>query len=405
MSQASQPTPKFSRPALIIAGITALSLGGFFLFTRPEPIATKAEETSAPKPVLTVRTAPAQLTAMTKRLEVTGSVAPWERLAVGAEVGGLRLERVLVQEGDRVKRGQVLAVLNADVLEAQKGQTQARIANAQALVRQQEAGLRQTQAVLAESEINYKRADDLYAAGAISGQDNLARVTALGTSRAQVDQSRQAIAVARSNVVEAQAQLRQIQAQLAQTQILAPDDGWVLERAAYIGNISSVGDPLFVLARQSRLELNAQVPETDLIQLAMGQSVRVYSDADAQLKATGTIRQIGPGIDATSRQALVKADLKANERLRPGMFVRAEVTLAQVQALTIPAQAVSVRNNEASVFILEGTKVRTRKVQLGQQDNQRVEVLSGLQEGQQVVAAGGGYLKDGDVVKITQLKS
>jgi len=112
---------------------------------------------------------------MTKNLEISGSVAPWEELSVGAEVGGLRIVQVPVEEGQRVRRGQLLVLLNGDVLKAQVLQAQARAKSAQAQVRQAQAGLKQSQARLTESAANYKSAQVLAQRGALSDQDTRAR--------------------------------------------------------------------------------------------------------------------------------------------------------------------------------------------------------------------------------------
>lgn len=354
---------------------------------------------------LTVRVATVTRQSMTKNLEISGSVAPWEELSVGAEVGGLRIVQVPVEEGQRVRRGQLLVLLNGDVLQAQLLQAQARYKSAQAQVRQTQAGLKQSQARLTESAANYKSAQVLAQRGALSDQDTRARLTTYESAQAQVDQSLQTIASAQSAVTEAQANIAQLQATVARTRILAPDDAWVLKKNAFIGNISDVGAPLFSLARQSRLELNAQVPESDLPQLKLGQQVRVTTDTDPDLKTTGTIRQIGPQINTTTRQALVKVTLSANPRLRPGMFVRAQVMVTKGQALAVPAQAVLMRQNLAQVFVLKGTRVNLRPVKLGDRSNSMVQVLGGLTAGEQIVITGAGYLKDGDIVKVTTLSS
>ncbi|WP_218080698.1 efflux RND transporter periplasmic adaptor subunit [Anthocerotibacter panamensis] len=410
MAQMDAKKPIAFRKLPLLAGLGLALLTGSYVLLQPKssPLAADAaqEETAkAVPPVLTVRTAPAAMTPMVKSLSVSGSVAPWQELTVGTMTGGLRIERVLVEEGDHVTKGQVLAVLNSDVLRAQLAQAQARYQNALAQVRQQRALAKQNQARFAESQANYHSYEELYKAGALSELDLRTRRTTFDANRAQGDQDTQTLAVAQSVVAEARANVQQLQAQLSTTQVVAPDNGWILRRDASIGSISATTVPLFSMARQSRLELNAQVPETDLPGLVVGQRVTLVSDADPDLKATGQTRKIGPQVDATSRQAVVKVALDPNPRLRPGMFVRAQVTLNKVNALTIPAQAVSVRNNTAQVFVLAGNQARLRTVTVGDRSAERIEVKTGLKSGEQVITAGGGYLKDGDVVKVTSLKS
>ncbi len=391
-------------PLAVGLGLFLLASAGAYALLQPD--ATQAAEQKAPTAVLTVSVAPAQMTSLTQTLQVSGSVAPWQQLTVGSEVGGLKIEQVNTDEGQRVTKGQVLVVLNSDVLRTQLTQAQARVNTAKAQVQQQKALLTQARARAFESKLNLKSAEELKKAGAISDQDLRGRRSTDQANQAAVNQVQEAITSAQSTVAEAQATIGQYQAQLSKTRIIAPDDGLVLSKSVFIGSISDVGKAMLTLARQSRLELNAQVPETDLPKLQTGQLVQIVSDADAQLHTQGRIRLIGPTVDATSRQAIVKVTLNANPRLRSGMFVRGRVNVAQAQVLTVPAQAVSVRDDKAQLFVLgSGNTVQLRTVQLGERSAQRIAIKSGLKAGEQVVTSGAGYLKDGDVVKVSSLTS
>lgn len=385
-------------------------------------------------------------------VEVNGAITAWDPLAIGAELSGLRIEKVLVEEGDKVKAGQVLALLNSSILNAELEQAKAsldagkanlkkaiqpnrqedilsmkaQLAQYGASVAEAEAHLTQAQASQSEARHNSERYASLVAEGAVSKQDAENKWTLAETAEAEVhsakqkvkaaefiyEQARQRlkmaneggrledIQVSKAGLAQLEASVKKLEAEVAQTRICAPDDGLIVKRDAHIGEISNAGKTLFSMVRGNRLEMRAQIAEVDLNKFAPGQKVIVSSYASGGREIEGKVREVSPLIDSVSRQATVRIDLPEDSDLKSGMFAQAKVLLGEKQALIVPGKALANRDNGSCVFVLEGNQARLTPVTCGQHAGDDVEITSGLVAGQQVIVKGAGFLKDGDVVQI-----
>ncbi len=355
----------------------------------------------------TVAVAPAALTNVAQTVDTTGSVAAFDMLPILAQATGLQIQQVLVEEGQTVTAGQVLAVLDNAVLTAQRNQAQADVVSTQAIVRQKQAAFGQERATLAQAESNLRRYQDLARAGAVSQQDLDSYVTAAKTAREAVSVAQATIASAQADVQSKIAELQRLETQIAQTVVRAPTNGVIAEKVARVGNVTGT-EKLFSLIRDGSLELQAKVPETELPQVKIGAPAQITSDADKRINLQGRVREISPLVDPQSRQATVKIDLPASALLRSGMFLKAAVTVQTAQALTVPASAVLPQPDGRSlVYILEGTDVaRAKPVVVGTRQGAtdptkaRIAIKSGLNAGDRVIVAGAGYVKDGDQVTV-----
>jgi len=332
-----------------------------------------APREEAAKSAMTITTAAVKAKPMARAITVMGTVVAWEEMPVGAEVGGLAITEVLVDEGDEVKRGQVLARLNDSVLRAQLAQQVANIAAARA--------------TLTEAQANLKRAEDLLPKGHISGQTADARRAAAGTAQAQL--------------TLAQASRDETAARLAQTRITSPDDGYISARSAVIGQIVNPGDQLFRVVRDSRLELDAAIPETALATLAPGLTVQVSADGLPVVAAT--IRAVAPSVDTRSRLGVAHIALPPRSGFRPGMFAQASIALDHGTALLVPSSAVVYRDGAAGVFVLgKDMMVKFRPVATGERAGAYVEISTGVAAGEEVALKGAGFLEDGDQVTLSR---
>ena len=225
-------------PAMLVGtGIgIAITLTGIRLTPRPTPTPTQPSQTQAPSMSVTV--APVENTRIARKLSVTGTVAARELIAVLPQITGLQIEQILVDEGDFVKAGQVMAVLDNSVLQTQINQAKAEIESNQAVVRQRQAALAQNQASLAEAERTLERNRQLANAGAISRQEFDARATEAATAREDVQVASADINSAQANVRSSTARLQQLQTQLGQTTVRAPAAGIVAEKNIEIGNVA-----------------------------------------------------------------------------------------------------------------------------------------------------------------------
>ncbi|MGB9108017.1 MAG: efflux RND transporter periplasmic adaptor subunit, partial [Telluria sp.] len=189
---------------------------------------------------------------------------------------------------------------------------------------------------------------------------------------------------------------------LKYTQVVAPDSGIVSSRSATVGAVAGVGTELFRMIRQGRLEWRAEVTAAELPRVKPGLRAEIKAASGATV--TGTVRTVAPTVDPQTRIALVYVDLPptlaADAPLKAGMFAGGEFKLGESGALTVPQQAVTVRDGFAYVFRLNpDNRVSQLKVATGRRLGERVEVTAGLAADALVVVSGAGFLNDGDLVR------
>ncbi len=366
------PTQRFQFSATAFAVIAAcvLATGGALVYSGASRAADEPKA-GQPRPALTVSTAQPQRTAVPVRLAANGNVAAWQEASIGAESNGLRLTDVRVNVGDVVKAGQVLATFSAETVQADVAQVR--------------ASLLEAQANAAEAAANADRARALQATGALSQQQIQQFTTAEKTAQARVE--------------AAQATLNAQQLRLKYTQVVAPDSGVISARTATVGAVVGAGTELFRMVRKGRLEWRAEVTSTELRRIAPGAKVSVTAASGAT--AEGTVRMVAPTVDPQTRNALVYVDLPAHTDFRAGMFARGEFALGNSDALTVPQEALVVRDGFSYVFVVGADqRVQQRKVQAGRRVADRVEVLTGLDANASVAVRGAGFLNDGDLVRV-----
>lgn len=364
--------PSFKQAA-IIAVIVVIGSGAFWATTGNHAKSVD-KEPAKPKASLTVTTTKAQTVDWPLSLSANGSIAAWQEAVVGSELGGLLLAEVRVNVGDVVKRGQVLARFTNESVAAQ--------------VAQQTAAVEEARAALSEADANAERARTLVNSGALSGQ--------------QTTQYEVAERSAKARLLSAQASLEMQQIRLRQTQVIAPDDGVISSRTATVGAVASQGQELFKLIRQNRLEWRAEVNATDLLQIKVGQAVKLRVTNGVMVD--GKVRMIAPTVDPLTRNALVYVDLPAPGNAHAGMFGTGQFLLGHAEALTLPQSSVVMRDGFSYVYQLgKDDKVIQTKVTLGRRVGERIEVASGadgVTPAMILIEKGAGFLADGDTVRV-----
>lgn len=369
---AARPRRRGRRLALALLAAAALGFGGAFLLSERRTAGVESAAPSAPAeptPALTVSVAPAVQRPMERTVVGDGSVVAWQELVVGAEAGGLRVVEVAVEEGDRVRRGQLLARLEDSVLKAQRDA-------AEAAVQEAEAALRVARQDLVRSEELSR--------GQIAARQTL-------------EQREAAARQAEARLVASRARRDEAAARLAQTRVVAPTDGTVSRRTALLGAVAPAGQEMARLIREDRLELDARVPELDLAAVRAGQRVRV-AHGDRTVEAQ--VRAVAPTVSPETRLGTVHVALPPDSGLRPGMFARAEILSEAALTLVVPQEAVVFRDGRPAVFVVSGDRVALRPLAAGRRRDGAVEVLEGLAPGERVVVAGAGFLSDGDRVRL-----
>jgi len=340
----------------------------------------ETDKKATAKPALTVATITPQQVLLPVTLAANGNIAAWQEASVGTESSGLRIAEVLVNVGDRVRRGQVLARFADDTVRADGAQARASVAEAEASA--------------ADAANNAARARTLQQTGAMSASQINQYLTAEKTAQARVEAAR--------------AQLQVQQVRLNQTTVQAPDDGVISARAATVGAVVGNGTELFRLIRKGRLEWRAEVTSAELGRITPGTRALVTATSNARLE--GRVRMIGPTVDPQSRVAIVYVDVTplpgpAAGSARAGMFAKGEFDLGAQSALTVPQQALVVREGFNYLMrVLPDNRVAQVKVQIGRIAGDRVEILSGVDASARIVASGGGFLNDGDLVRVVAAK-
>ncbi len=340
----------------------------------PESGSVKVDtKAAAARPALTVALATPERIDWPQTLAANGNIVAWQEAVIGAELSGLRLTDVLVNVGDPVKRGQPLAKIATDAVLADLAQARASVTEAEA--------------ALAEAKANAERSKQLQSQGFISSQATIQVLTAEQTTAAR-------LAAARARV---QAE----EVRLAQARIVAPDDGVISARTATVGSLTQPNQELFRLIRGGRLEWRAEVTGTELTKLAPGmRATLTTANGD---RVDGTVRAVAPSVDPATRNGIVYVDLPANGGARAGTFARGEFELGRGGALTLPQSAVVLRDGFAYVFLVStDNKVVQSKVEVGRRLGDRIEIIAGLPPSVRVVETGGGFLADGDTVRVVE---
>jgi HlyD family secretion protein len=363
---------------LVLASLLTLGALGF-VANRSNTADAPATTDSAPagKPALTVSLTQATAGQMPVTLLANGSVAAWQEASVGAEVSGLRIQELHAQVGDTVKRGQLLATLSSDGVQADLALARASLAEATALA--------------FDATANAERARAVQGTGALSAQ--------------QINQFLTGEMTAKARVESAKAQRDAQQLRLNYTRIVSPDAGIVSARTASVGAVVGAGNDLFRLIRQGRLEWRGEVTAAELGRVKPG--TRVTLTAPGGDTAEGKVRLISPTVDPQTRNGLVYVDFSApktnghSSTFKPGVFARGEMALGQVKALTVVQTAVVVRDGFSYVYQVDANnRVSQLKVKTGAMVGDRVEILSGVTLEQKLVASGASFLSDGDLVKV-----
>jgi len=375
-----------------------LALAALTLAAALAPGPALAEAAPAPAaavlPAITVSTV-ARVT-LRDRVLASGLVGPVERVQVPPLIEGQPIRSLLVDVGDTVAAGQVLAQLSSATLELQKSQFLATLASARAAIAQVEAQLIEARSSADEAQRVNVRTTTLKNQGTASqaAADQAAAAAISATARVAV--ATQSLAAAEAQLTLVEAQIATVDLQLSRTRVIAPVAGVVVERNAQLGGVASAAGPaMFVLIRDGALELRADVAEPDLLRLAVGQRAQLVAvGTDAAL--TGTVRLVEPAIDTATRMGRARISIDAPEQMRAGMFVDASILVAERAGLAVPVTALGSGTEGATVMRVRGGLVERLAVVTGIRDRGMIEIVSGLAEGDLVVTKAAAFVHDGD---------
>jgi HlyD family secretion protein len=330
-------------------------------------------DVSSQKNALAVSVTTPKSDALVRTLVATGSVYAWQEAVIGPEVGGYRVAAVNVDVGDKVKRGQELVRLSDELLVAD--------------VNSKRASKLQAEAQLVTASSDRRRGDLVKESGALSNSE--------------VEKLHNDELAAQAKVEQANADLESAEVKLRYARVLSPDDGVITSRTVVVGQIAQAGNEMLRLLRNGRVEWRAEIPEGRMREVHVGQTVRITTADGSQL--LGRVRTVAPTVQSGTRTGLVYVDLPKPDGARPGMFARGEIEVSRGMAATLPLASVVVRDGYSYVFVVTvDQKVERRRVQTGSVREGRVEIVAGLNPGEQVVDRGAGFLQDGDKITVVR---
>ena len=316
------------------------------------------------------------------KLNLHGELVAKDDVVVGSALQGHQISEVLVEVGESVQKGQILALLDNAGVKAKFDQQTAAIEAAR-------QNLNSAKAAFSEASSALKRAKELAAKKAISSQE--------------LEQASAKEASARANLNSAKAQISQIEAQIAEAKdqlgkasVIAPVSGVVTAKKAQIGALTS-GEALFNIAKDGVIELSADADAKELAQIKVGMSAQaqIYGVKEA---VNGKVRLVPVSVDTSSRLGNVKISLDGGAKFI-GSYAKAVIDLPEFSALALPAQAVSFTEAGAFATLIKDGKAQKRKIQTGLRANGLVQVISGVSKDDEVALKAAALVNDGEAAQ------
>jgi RND family efflux transporter MFP subunit len=372
------------------------------------PAAASSRPTGQPR---TVQVAVAERDSVPRGIEVTGTLAAQDEVQLAMKVPG-RVSEMLVDLGDRVSRGQVIARLDPTDLTLAVRQATAAFQQARArlglpldgaedhVIVEETPVVRQAKATLNEARLNRDRAQQMFDQKLIARADYDTAISTFQVAESRYHESVEEIRNRQAMLAQRRSELQLARQMLSYATLISPIDGAVLDRQAAVGQYVAAGTPVVTVVRMHPLRLRLPIPERAASGVRPGQEVLVRADEDSTIHR-GRVSRISPAIDQTNRTLLIEAEVPNQQnRLRPGTFVRAElITVSAEPAIFIPASALVTFAGIDKVFTVENGRAVEKTVRTGRKGGERVEIAEGLQAGEQVVVKPGS-LATGETVTV-----
>ncbi len=379
------------KPALIS---TLIGLPLLISCGKEEPRAVSASAA----PAVAVQTAAVSVREWPEIYEATGTVRARATVTISSKTMGY-VRQVDAQVGSHVRQGQTLVVLEARDLEANVLRAEAARSEVQSAVPEAEHGVAAAKANLDLAQSTFRRMEDLASKKSISSQEFDEAAARLKGAQANYEMARSRRAQLDARAAQVDEEIRAAMVMRDYARIAAPFAGIVTAKSVEPGNLASPGVPLLTIEQEGAYRLEVSVDESRMPSARPGQSAQVALEAiDRKLDAR--ISEVVPAVDASSRAYTVKIDLPALPQIRSGMFGRAAFALASRKVVVAPVASLQERGQLASVFVAEDGVAHTRLITLGQRSGDAVEILSGLNAGEKVVAPIAAGLSDGARIEV-----
>jgi len=379
---------KKGKKGVVIATIVILIFGGITVFNYlkfriQKEIQVEKEEK------IPVQVAESRFANLKWILEQTGDIRPKVEVAVYPKVPGKIIERLLVERGDYIRKGELIATLEDDTIRAQ-------IEEAKAVLESTRANLKQVEANLEVIEKDRLRLESLYKEKAVAKQR-------LDHIQAEYKATAEAKDLAEAQIKRARASLKQLEILYNDHKIHAPVSGHVSARYVDRGAMSSTLQPILRISNEEEVKIITTVTEKDFPLIKKGMKVEIKVDAFPDRVITGTVSVINPAIDPATRTGEVEIHIpNKNLVLRSGMFVHLTLYLGQKSALVVTRDALNRLPGTGNyyVYVVEGGKAVLKNIKTGLMQGNEIEIIEGLKVGEKVVVKGQNRLKDGSAVII-----
>ena len=390
----------------------------------------QSESSNSPQreKTVSVDVAVARRGSLEKEIEYVGTTFPVREVSLRSRIEGQILD-INVDVGDRVEQGQVLARIDDSISAATVVEAEAEVAALQSEVASLEADVNDAIAQVEQAELELRQAQSdaartslLFEQGAISEQAAELDRTAVGTAQQALRSAKQQVANRSAAVLAAQRRVAAQEALVSQerqrksfTELTSPVTGSVLARVLEPGDLAQPGDEVLQLGDFSQIQVRVQISELELAEVRVGQTAQVRLDAFGDRTFTGEVTQISPSADATARLIPVEVTIpNQDRRIGRGLLARVNFGRQDDNSVIVPETAVQVASQEAkeisqsdtaTIFVLqregESATVTAREVKLGDRANSQVEILAGLEPGEEFVVRSSGDLQDGDTVSLS----
>ena len=360
--------------------------------------APREKSSASSVPAVAVSTVTAATETWPSIYEATGTVRARTSAVISAKLMGY-VREVKVQAGDRVREGQLLVTLDTRDLDVSSRRAEAAREEVRTAVPEADSAVAAAKANLDLAQVTFGRMQDLFQKKSISNQEFDEASAKLKAAQAAYEMAQARRRQLNSKLAQVDQEVRSTEVTRSYADVLAPFAGVVISKSVEPGSLALPGAPLFTIEREGAYRLEASVEESRLAAIRIGQPVSVTLDSvDRTLDAR--VSEIVPAVDAATRAYTVKIDLPVLPALRSGVFGRASFQLGSRSPLAIPAGAVTERGQLQSVVVVDNGVARTRLITVGQKIKDRVEVLSGLTAGENVIFPIPEGLVDGARVEV-----
>lgn len=347
----------------------------------------------------TVTVAAAERVTVYDHVAVVGTLVPKEEIRINALIQGKEIRELLVEVGAIVAKGQPLAVLDDADAELQLEKNTVQLARAASAIAQEHSRVEGASVTERETRKVVERSRSLVGKGVVSQQLLDEHENAFSRAKSQLELARQSLAVAEADRNLIEHERAEIALTIERSTVRATEAGRVLSRNARVGAMtSSSGDPLFIVAKDGLIEMEASVSESSFVRLKEGMLAEVRAPGfDSAIR--GRVRLSAAQIDPATRMGTVRLQLDEGGALVPGTFAHGRIEIAQRSNVTVPVTAVRSQSGKVTVFVVEKDRAILRPVTIGSSVGRSMEILGGVNEGEIVVIKSGSFLKADEQIK------